>query len=132
MEANGCTTQKLALNSLFFRQFFSIHSNVNVDCDYEMGHIMLVICMCTHNICQNQNVLFIDVLLRKLMLKYFIAEHCEIVDKCIRTQKYLENFHFTFFAQDLLEMSTICFCLEKFCLLSIKQLEASSVVFCFL
>lgn len=61
-----------------------------VEMTSEMAHYVLVVCMCTHIFAETRNVLFIHILLWKLMLKYFIAERCEIVGK--HSEKYLENF----------------------------------------
>lgn len=91
------------------------------------------LCACrlhVHTYLPNQNVLFIHILLWKLMLKYFIAEHCEIVGK-----KYLANFFptslpsfFPFYFFPFLASNMFAFGGKIFCLLSIKHLKASQIL----
>lgn len=77
------------LNSLpSLRDFFTKRRLAD---EMEMGHIMFSSSACTHNVCRNQNVLFIHILLWKLMLKYFIAKHCENAGANIHEQREEKN-----------------------------------------
>lgn len=134
-----CATQKVALNGSLFCQSSLYPSMLFISIDTlvrwrERWHIMCSSSACVHTYLPNQNVLFIHILLWKLMLKYFIAEHCRKIRK-----KYLENFYFPLFPSSLAlclfffpparNMFALCSHSWKvLCLLSIKHLQASQIL----
>lgn len=90
-------------------------------------YVLVVICMCTHSICRNQNVLFIHILLWKLMLKYFIAKHCENAGTNVHRKKGREKYLENFISSPFIFRGDVCAALShgKFCLLSTKTFEGN-------